>query len=52
MADVWLGSIEFKFLVRGGFDIGSNQVQTNGHVKGDRLSTDSPESQWLVYMEA
>ena len=43
MADGWLGSIELKFLVRGGFDIGSHQVQTKGHVKGSRLSSDSPE---------
>ena len=46
MADGWLGSIEPKFLARGGFDIGSHQVQTKGRVKGGRLSTDSPE--WLV----
>ena len=46
MADAWLGSIELKFLARGGFDIGSHQVQTKGRVKGGRLSTDSPE--WLV----
>ena len=46
MADGRLGSIELKFLARGGFDIGSHQVQTKGRVKGGRLSTDSPE--WLV----
>ena len=46
MADGWIGSIELKFLARGGFDIGSHQVQTKGRVKGGRLSTDSPE--WLV----
>ena len=34
MADEWLGSIELKFLARGGFDIGSHQVQTKGRVKG------------------
>ena len=43
MVDGWLGSTELKFLARGGFDIGSHQVQTKGHVKSGRLPTDSPE---------
>ena len=34
MATGWLGSIELKFLVRGGFVIGSHQVQTKGRIKG------------------